>query len=129
MNVLLDTHAFIYWIENNTAALSPTGFTLIADKSNTIFLSLASIWEMQIKSQIGKLKLVNDLSDIVEEQQQVNGMRLLSISPQHIYNLNRLPLHHKDPFDRMLLSQAITEGFSLLSQDSKFAVYGANVIW
>ncbi|HEX4951649.1 MAG TPA: type II toxin-antitoxin system VapC family toxin [Blastocatellia bacterium] len=129
MNVLLDTHAFIYWIENNTAALSPTGFTIIADKSNTIFLSLASIWEMQIKIQIGKLKLVNDLSDVVKEQQQVNGMQLLAISPQYIYNLSQLPLHHNDPFDRMLLSQAITEGFSLLSQDSKFAAYGANVIW
>lgn len=129
MNVLLDTHAFIYWIENNTAALSPMGFTIIADRSNTIFLSLASIWEMQIKIQIGKLKLVNDLSDVVEEQQQVNGMRLLSILPQHIYNLSQLPLHHKDPFDRLLLSQAITAGYSLLSQDSKFAAYGANVIW
>jgi PIN domain nuclease of toxin-antitoxin system len=60
MNVRLDTHSFIYWIENNSAALSPTAFTIIADNSNTIFLSLASIWEMQIKGQIGKLKLVND---------------------------------------------------------------------
>jgi PIN domain nuclease of toxin-antitoxin system len=122
------THLFI-WIENNTAALSPTAFTIIADKNNTIFLSLASVWEMQIKIQIGKLKLVNDLSDVVEEQQQVNSLQLLPISPQHIYNLSQLPFHHKDPFDRLLSSQAITEGFALLSQDSKVAAYGANVIW
>jgi PIN domain nuclease of toxin-antitoxin system len=84
---------------------------------------------MQIKIQIGKLKLVNDLSDVVEEQQQVNGLQLLPISPQHIYNLSPLPFHHKDPFDRLLISQAITEGFALLSNDTKFAAYGANVIW
>ncbi len=129
MNVLLDTHSFIYWIENNSVALSATAFTLIADKSNTIFLSLASIWEMQIKIQIGKLKLVNDLSLVVEEQQQVNGMQLLAIAPQHIYNLSQLPFHHKDPFDRMLLSQAMTEGFSLLSKDTMFAAYPVKVIW
>ncbi len=120
---------FIYWIENNSAALSSTAFTIISDKSNTIFLSIASIWEMQIKMQIGKLKLVNDLSVVVEEQQQVNEMQLLSIAPQHIYNLNQLPFHHKDPFDRMLLAQAMTESFSLLSKDTMFAAYPVNVIW
>ena len=120
---------FIYWIENNSATLSSTAFTIISDKSNTIFLSIASIWEMQIKMQIGKLKLVNDLSVVVEEQQQVNEMQLLSIAPQHIYNLNQLPFHHKDPFDRMLLAQAMTESFSLLSKDTMFAAYPVNVIW
>lgn len=129
MKVLLDTHSFIYWIENNRAALSSTAFTIISDPGNTIFLSLASVWEMQIKIQIGKLKLVNDLSIVVEEQQCVNGMQLLSISSQHIYHLSQLPLHHKDPFDRLLISQAITEGFSLLSNDTKFAAYPVPVIW
>lgn len=59
----------------------------------------------------------------------MNGMQLLSIAPQHIYNLSQLPFHHKDPFDRILLSQAMTEGFPLLSNDTKFAAYGLNVIW
>ena len=129
MKVLLDTHSFIYWIENNLAALSSTAFTIILDQRNTILLSLTSIWEMQIKIQIGKLKLVNDLSVVVEEQQRVNGFQLLSISPQHIYHLSQLPFHHKDPFDRLLISQAMTEGLALLSNDTKFAAYGANVIW
>ena len=129
MNVLLDTHSFIYWIEHNTTALSPQAFSIILDKKNFIFLSLASIWEMQIKNQIGKLNLKNQLSEVVTEQQSINGFQLLPISPQHIYNLRQLPFHHKDPFDRMLISQAMTEDFHLLSRDGTFSAYDVKVIW
>lgn len=102
---------------------------MITDKANDLYLSVASIWEMQIKLQIGKLILQLPLPQIIADQQQVNGLRLLPINPSHIYNLDQLPFHHKDPFDRLLISQAITEGISLLSNDTKFASYAVNVIW
>lgn len=128
MKLLLDTHVLIYLtVQSN--GLSAQARTLIADQSNDLYLSLASLWEMQIKLQLGKLNLQFPLPQIIADQQQVNGIQLLSINPQHIYHLSQLPLHHKDPFDRLLISQAITEGFSLLSNDTKFAAYGANVIW
>jgi PIN domain nuclease of toxin-antitoxin system len=128
MKLLLDTHVLIYLtIQRNS--LSAQAQTLIADPTNDLYLSMASVWEMQIKLQIGKLNLQPPLPQIIADQQQVNGMQLLSISPQHIYHLSQLPFHHKDPFDRLLISQAITEGLALLSNDTKFAAYGANVIW
>ncbi len=129
MNVLLDTHTFIYWIEDNRSAFSDQTLSIITNKSNSIFLSLASIWEMQIKIQIGKLKLENKLSNVIDEQLQINDLRLLTISANHIYNLSQLPFHHKDPFDRLLISQAMTEGFSLLSKDAQITKYQVNVIW
>ncbi len=129
MNIILDTHCFIYSIEDNRSAFSEKALSTILDKTNHIFLSLASVWEMQIKIQIGKLKLENKLSTVIDEQLQVNEIRLISISPQHIYNLSQLPFHHKDPFDRTLTSQAMTDDFALLSRDSQFSNYAVNVIW
>jgi PIN domain nuclease of toxin-antitoxin system len=129
MNIILDTHCFIYSIEGNRSAFSEKALSIILDKTNHIFLSLASVWEMQVKIQIGKLKLENELSKVIDEQLQTNDLRLLTISANHIYNLSQLPFHHKDPFDRIIISQAMTEGFSLLSKDAQISKYQVNVIW
>lgn len=128
MKLLLDTHAFLYW-DMHKEKLSDKALELLENPQNDLYLSLVSIWEIQIKMQIGKLTLTLPLPTTIQAHQQANQIQLLPITPAHIYNLSQLPFHHKDPFDRMLLSQAMTEDVALLSQDSKFAAYGANVIW
>ncbi|MEO1185244.1 MAG: type II toxin-antitoxin system VapC family toxin, partial [Cyanobacteria bacterium J06636_27] len=94
MNILLDTHVFI-WSTANPERLSQTVTNLLTDTSNTWIVSIASIWEMQIKLQLGKLNLNSTLPELINNQQQVNNLRLLSIEISHIYALNNLPSHHK----------------------------------
>ena len=96
MKLLLDTHVLIYLTIQPTS-LSARAQTLITDQTNDLYLSLASLWELQIKMQLGKLNLQLPLPQIIADQQHVNGLQLLSISHQHIYHLSQLPFHHKDP--------------------------------
>lgn len=128
MRFLLDTHAFIWWTIS-TAQLSPTAFALLCDPRNEPVLSLVSLWEMQIKLQIGKLHLQHPLEFIIAEQQRVNRLRLLPLTTNHSYALGPLPFHHKDPFDRLLIAQAITETLPLVSDDTTFPAYPAQIIW
>ena len=128
MQFILDTHTFI-WLDLAPARLSARVAALIQDPRNTLFLSLVSLWEMQIKVQLGKLHLRLPLSQVVAEQQQINRLQLLPFKPAHIYTLDQLPLHHKDPFDRLLLAQAVTESMPLLSRDPLFSAYVVPVIW
>lgn len=94
-----------------------------------LYLSLASVWEMQIKSQLGKLSLPGPLPDLVQEQQQVNGIQILPIEPSHIYALQTLPPHHRDPFDRMIIAQATVAGLTIISADHVFRSYAAPLLW
>jgi len=128
MKLLLDTHTFLWW-DNEPSKLSKNVYDLCQDPSNELLLSLVSIWEIQIKAQLGKLTLRTALSQIVTDQQSQNGITLLQITLPHILTLQNLPMHHRDPFDRLLISQAQNEGASLLSKDSEFADYGVGVIW
>jgi PIN domain nuclease of toxin-antitoxin system len=128
MKLLLDTHTFIWWTIS-VARLSSQALSLLQDRQNALFLSLTSLWEMQLKIQLGKLHFNSPLSQIVEEQQRINGLRLLAITPQHIYALGQLPFHHKDPFDRLLIAQAVTETLPLVSADPALAAYQAQIIW
>ncbi len=124
---LLDTQAFI-WMDSHSDRLSNTARALILNLDNELFLSLVSIWEMQIKHQLGKLQLRVALSTIVNEQLR-NRVQLLLIQPQHIYGLAQLPLHHRDPFDRLLIAQARAENLTLISSDSRFADYDVPTVW
>lgn len=128
MQFLLDTHSFL-WLDNAPARLSERVALLIQDPRNTLYLSLASLWEMQIKLSTGKLQLRLPLSQVVTEQQQINHIQLLSLQPAHIYALAQLHTHHKDPFDRLLIAQALHENLPLVSVDSVFAAYPVQVIW
>ena len=128
MKILLDTHTFIWW-DSQTAQLSERALRLCQDASNSLILSVASAWEMQIKQQLGKLTLHIPLSEILLAQQEVNQLHILSVNLRHILALENLPLHHKDPFDRLLAVQANVEGAVLLSCDPVFAHYPVNVIW
>jgi PIN domain nuclease of toxin-antitoxin system len=128
MILLLDTHTFIWW-DSEPERLSETGFALCKDRNNTLLLSMASAWEIQIKYQLGKLTLRMPLADIVANQQESNGLKLLSISFSHILALQDLPMVHRDPFDRLLAAQAKVENIALLTVDAVFAQYPIKVMW
>jgi PIN domain nuclease of toxin-antitoxin system len=128
LKLLLDTHTFLFW-DFQKELLSEKALTLLEDPKNNLFLSIASIWEIQIKVQIGKLKLPSTLSQTIQDHEKSSQLSILQIHSQHIYNLSQLPFHHKDPFDRIIISQAMTEGFSLLSKDAQITKYQVNVIW
>ena len=128
MNLLLDTHIFI-WLTSDSKRLSDKSKSLIADLDNVKYLSLVSLWEIQIKHQLGKLELTGDIKTMVDTQRDRNGIELLPITIDQIVNLKNIPLHHRDPFDRLLISQAMVNDFVLISHDSAFEDYDVQVIW
>ncbi len=127
MKLLLDTHTFIWW-DNEPQRLSQSHFGALSDSSNTLFLSVVSAWEMQVKSQIGKLKLDRSLKEIIEQQRHINNLELLPVTFEHVLGLQDLPLHHKDPFDRLLIAQAIVEDVTLVSIDPMFGKYPVSLL-
>jgi PIN domain nuclease of toxin-antitoxin system len=127
MRILLDTHIFIWW-DNDPHQLPPQARVLCEDPDNTLVLSVASVWEMQIKQQLGKLNLRLPLTALVEDQQQANGIEVLPVSLVHVLALDSLPHHHKDPFDRLLIAQANAEGIGLLSVDAVFKQYDVKLL-
>ncbi|MDZ7960410.1 MAG: type II toxin-antitoxin system VapC family toxin [Aulosira sp. DedQUE10] len=128
MNILLDTHVFI-WSTGNPSRLSQMVTDLLTDTSNTWMLSIASVWEMQIKLQLGKLNLNSSLPVLIDNQKRVNNLQLLSIELTHIYALTNLPNHHRDPFDRLLIAQATVEKVPIVSIDSAFDGYPIQRLW
>ena len=128
MRLLLDTHVFIWWF-SEPEKLSPKASTLLADDDNELLLSVASVWEMQIKIQLGKLKFTVPLRELVESQEKANGVKVLPVGLEHVLSLDTLPAHHKDPFDRLLVAQAKVEGASLVSADPVFSGYPVKLLW
>lgn len=132
MNYLLDTHTFI-WLDiendNSSSELSETARLLLADPENVLLLSLVSVWEMQIKSQLGKLTLRLPLEQIVREQLETNHIQLLPITLNHILSLQDLPHHHRDPFDRLLIAQAVTEQIPIIGRDAQMEKYTVDMVW
>lgn len=128
MKPLLDTHTFIWW-DRNPEKLTPAVLDGLQSPDNQVFLSLVSIWEIQIKTQLGKLTLRGHLADIMQQQQIENGLRLLPIEVTHILALDHLPQHHRDPFDRLLIAQSLVERATLVSRDPIFQNYGCPVLW
>ncbi len=128
MKLLLDTHVFIWW-SGEPDKLSEKALDACENPANRLILSIVSIWEMQIKMQLGKLKLKRSLKDLVEKQQDINNLQIMPVSPNHIFMLDNLPMHHSDPFDRLLISQAIEEKLLLVSKDEKFSDYTVNLFW
>ncbi len=128
MKLLLDTHTFIWW-DSEPGRLSQRALELCQSDSTSLLLSVASAWEMQIKQQLGKLRLRVPLRQLIEAQQQTNGLEVLPVQVDHVFTLEDLPLHHKDPFDRLLIAQALAEDLILLSVDPVFARYPVQVVW
>jgi len=127
MKLLLDTHTFIWW-DSDPSRLSPSALQACQNHANTMMLSVVSVWEMQIKAQLGKLKLNMPLAEIIGNQQQVNGVQILSMTLNHVLALEDLPVHHKDPFDRLLIAQANVEEAVLVSSDSAFSEYSVQLL-
>ncbi len=119
MDLLFDMHSFIWWADEPDK-LSQTALEALEDENNRLFLSDVSIWEMQIKIQIGKMKLKLPLRDLVDSQQQNNEIEILPIATAHILALDNLPFHHKDPFDRLLIAQSIIEDLLNTKHGQKF---------
>ena len=128
MNLLLDTHVFIWW--SGISINLPKGIIReIRSKENTIILSVVSIWEIQIKLQLEKLRLNVSLKTLLETQQEKNDLQILKVDLSHVLELDNLPFYHKDPFDRLIVAQAKVEDLSLVSGDKIFLKYPVNVLW
>ncbi len=121
--ILLDTHALIWWL-NGDEQLGLRSRAYIEDASNHIYVSAATSWEMSIKRQLGKLESPNDLDAILEAE----GFTPLPVSIFHGEQAGRLPVHHRDPFDRMLIAQAQAEGLQILTKDQHFPAYGISLL-
>ena len=128
MRLLLDTHA-VLWFATGDAALSANARTRVIDPQNEIWVSHASVWEMAIKISLGKLKLDRELGRWLERYVIDNGFSFLPISLTHTLGVARLPHHHGDPFDRLLVAQCEIEHWSLVSRDPAFDAYGIQRVW
>jgi PIN domain nuclease of toxin-antitoxin system len=128
MKLLLDSHVFL-WLMESPGKVSPAALSACEDAENSLFLSVVSIWEMQIKLGNGKLTLKKQLQDIVEDQQRSNRLEMLAVRMPHLWALPGLPVLHGDPFDRMLVAQAGVEDMFLVTADRTLANYPVKVLW
>ena len=128
MRYLLDTHTLI-WLFSNNPQLSNQARSINTDESNELFVSIASIWELTIKSSLGKLNLTIPLSDLIAQKLIPSDIQLLPIQLEHLAVLQILPFHHRDPFDRILIAQAISDRLTLLSTDAAFKSYDVDCNW
>src|SRR5688572_19039770 len=123
MKLLLDTHVFLWWL-SDPKLLTPAAASAIADPKNRILVSIAALWEIAIKRVIGKLTAPVDLRHDVHRA----GFDVLPIEVIHIEKTEQLPVHHRDPFDRMLVAQAMVEGATLVTRDPNIPLYGVAVL-
>ncbi|MEH2348760.1 MAG: type II toxin-antitoxin system VapC family toxin [Nostoc sp.] len=128
MRLLLDTHTFIWYVTDNSR-LSNQVVALINDENNEILLSIASLWEIAIKQNLGKLSFNQSFEIFITQQLNLNDFSLLDIKITHITVVATLPLHHRDPFDRILIAQSIVENIPLLSADKIFDAYPSERLW
>jgi PIN domain nuclease of toxin-antitoxin system len=128
MKVLLDTHV-VLWMCGDGKRLSPAAADTILSPRNKLYCSVVSWWEIAIKVGLGKLDISEDWATAIKRELRHNGVDWLALTPDHCERLPRMPFHHRDPFDRMLIAQAEAEGFSILTADAQFAAYGTSVIW
>ncbi len=117
MRLLLDTHVALWWLAG--AALAPAAAEAIADPANQVLVSAASVWEVEIKSALGKLRMDADFVATLRAEQ----VDPLAIAWAHAVEAGRLPAHHRDPFDRMLVAQARVEGLTLVTRDQRLTAY------
>ncbi len=128
MKVLLDTHAFL-WLISGDDRLSKTAQKTFLDPGNILFFSAASLWEICIKISLGKLSLKSGWLKSIQDEMKVNTIQWLAIEMLHCVELTHLPFHHRDPFDRMLVAQAMVDDMQLLSRNSRLSSYEIKRIW
>ncbi len=123
-------YAQFYLVGGRTGkTFSSAALAALEDEDNSLYLNDASIWEMQIKVQLGKIKLKLPLPDLIESQKRDNNVEILHITTEHILALDKLPFHHKDPFDRLIIAQSIVEDFTIVTLDPEFPAYPAKLFW
>jgi PIN domain nuclease of toxin-antitoxin system len=127
MKLLLDTHILIWLLEGNQT-LSPKVKQTIEDETNTLYLSIVSLWEIAIKTSLNKLQLETPLEKIICDFVLPSGINILPIDIAHLLTLQTLPFHHRDPFDRLLIAQAKSETLTLVSEDRVFRQYQVDVL-
>ncbi len=128
MKLLLDTQALL-WFLLNDARLSGTAQSLITDAGNDLLLSPASYWEIAIKISLGKYALTEDFAEFMERQIAENDLTVLPITVKHAAGVATLPFHHRDPFDRLLIAQAMAENVPVLTADPVFDLYPVTRMW
>ncbi len=127
MNLLLDTHAFI-WFINGDNDLPKQIISKIIDINNKCYVSVASLWEIAIKISLGKLTIKEDFNNLFDFIND-NEMEILPISMLHLQKLLKLKYYHRDPFDRIIISQGISENFQIVTNDKNFEDYNVKIIW
>ncbi len=128
MQYLADTHCFLWYISGHTN-LSSSARKLIDEKQNQIYVSIASLWQIAIKSALGKLTVIQSFEDLISDQLKRNDFTVLPISLDHLATLTTLPFHHRDPFDRLLIAQARTDDRPIITKDKIFNDYEVRVVW
>ena len=128
MRVLVDTHTFL-WALLKDHRLSARARQVLTSGEHELYFSLVSLWEIAVKMKIGKLNTVGSSVSYIRDEMVEYGMELLPIRYEHILQLEQLPLHHSEPFDRLLIAQAIAESLPILTHDSKFPAYHVKLIW
>lgn len=128
MKLLLDTHTLLWFIAGS-ASLSADARSLIEDASNEKFVSIVSIWETAIKVSIGKMSSSAPFDVLFPHQLEINGFELLPVKVEHTSVVTSLPFHHRDPFDRLLIAQAVKEKMTLVSVDKVFDDYRITRLW
>jgi PIN domain nuclease of toxin-antitoxin system len=124
MKLLLDSHVLL-WVLDTPERLPPLVHELVSDTTITVLVSIPSLWELRIKALNGKLEAPDDLSGLA----LASGFSLLPVEVRHIGQLDRLPNHHRDPFDRMLIAQAQVDGLTLVSADRTIRLYDVPILW
>jgi len=124
VRLLIDSHAFLWW-SGASPALGAAARNAIGDPANEVLISIAALWELMIKASSGKLNLPADLETMVTRQR----FSVLPISFVHLRRTGTLPRVHRDPFDRMMIAQALAEGIPIATGDPVFAAYGVQIVW
>lgn len=122
--LLVDTHALLWWLSDD-ASLSAAARAVIAEPAHEPLVSIASLWEIAIKRSLGKLSVPDELPRLISDA----GFAWLAVEPAHAWRTRILPPHHRDPFDRLLVAQALDEHLPVVTTDATFAAYGVQVCW
>ena len=128
MKLLLDTATFLWWITNNES-LSHRARELVSDEENEVWFSVVSGWEIVIKTDLKRIRLLEKAERFLPKQVAINGFQVLPIHFHHALRVSALPALHRDPFDRLLVAQAIVEGLTIVTGDRQVAKYPAPVAW
>ncbi|MBS1528966.1 MAG: type II toxin-antitoxin system VapC family toxin [Bacteroidetes bacterium] len=127
MEYLLDTHALLWYLDGSSAL--PGKLAVSLDRSEKLIVSIVSLWEITIKSSLGKIELAFSLEQIRDKMSADGRFKMLDISFDHLISLNKLPHYHHDPFDRLLIAQGTSENLTIVSADKHFAAYPIKVLW